>query len=706
MRLRAALPVKFVRRLLLAFVVVTVATTPVWAAKKKKKKAADNEPVPVAVGLKPEVVKKAKPLRKEGPNVLFIMADDLNDYVGWMGGHPQAKTPNMDRLAKMGVSFTNAHCAYALCNPSRTSILTGMWPWKSGVGNNNDDWRRAVTVQGKSTLPEYFWENGYLTEAGGKIFHANHGGPESKLTGWHGGRRGFEQDVAWDERFPEKGVQIPVLPTPIGQNYNGLDIWHWDWGTIPQKDEDTDDGKVVAWAEKRLKDKTKEPFFLAVGLYRPHSPWYAPQKYFDMFPLEGIQLPKVKDGDLGDVPEAAKSYLKAGYHEQVKDKNLWKQAVRAYLANVAFCDAMLGRVLDALEQGPNAKDTVIVFMSDHGWYLGEKERWHKGGLWEEATRVPLCIVAPGVTTAGGQCAQPVSLVDVYPTLCELAKLSKPAHVDGESLVPQLKDPAAKRERPALTAMGEGKQAGYAVRTDRWRYIKYPTGAEELYDHQKDPNEWDNVAGAADNAAVKTELAKALPTEWVSSSRAADKIQVDASPDGSVTYWLEPGDDVDGDTAPNITEHGLSFETVFEYNPDVDANSSLITQGSGKLGYALHLMDGKPAFTVNYDGLHTTLKADEALKPGRVILRALLGLDGTLAIAATGLQHEARGFTPMEGGFPRKPQQGLMAGKAFGALPAELFPASTPFDGVIHKLTLQILPGTTIESRAAKAVPVD
>ena len=240
--------------------------------------------------------KSARSSRPVGkPNVLFVIADDLKDYVGWMKGHPQAQTPNMDRLAKLGVSFTNAHCNYALCNPSRTSLLTGMLPSSSGVFGNEQDWRRSVQVQGKDTLPEYFRSQGYFTAAGGKIFHANHGGPDGRLTGWHGGRRGFEQDAAWDQRFPEPGVQISDLPVRTGQNFNGLDIWHWDWGAIDLPDELTDDGAVVAWAGDFLKQQQKKPFFLAVGLYRPHSPWYVPRKYFDMFPLADIKLPEVKE---------------------------------------------------------------------------------------------------------------------------------------------------------------------------------------------------------------------------------------------------------------------------------------------------------------------------------------------------------------------------------------------------------------------------
>ena len=251
-------------------------------------------------------------------------------------------------------------------------------------------------------------------------------------------------------------MQIPDLPVHTGQNFNGLNIWHWDWGGIPVEDDKTDDGQVVAFAADFLGKKQKKPFFFALGLYRPHSPWYVPQKYFDALPLESIKLPEVKADDLDDLPAIAKPG-KDGYHSEIVAKNLWKEAVRAYLANVAFCDAMLGRVLEAVEKGPNAKNTIIVFTSDHGWYFGEKQMWHKGKLWEPTTRIPLSVYAPGVTQPESVSAQPVALIDLYPTLCDLVKVSKPEHLDGTSLKPLLADPAAKRDKPAITCMGGGQK---------------------------------------------------------------------------------------------------------------------------------------------------------------------------------------------------------------------------------------------------------
>ncbi|GAA5139736.1 hypothetical protein GCM10023213_20980 [Prosthecobacter algae] len=624
------------------------------------------------------------------PNVLFIIADDLKDYVGWMGGHPQALTPNMDRLAKMGMRFTNAHCNYALCNPSRTSLLTGLQPASSGVFGNEQDWRRSLQVAGKATLPEHFKAMGFATAAGGKIFHANHGGPEGRLAGWHGGRRGFEQDAAWDTRFPEPGVQIPDLPVHTGQNFNGMNIWHWDWGQIDLPDELTDDGAVTTWAADFLKQKAKKPFFLSVGLYRPHSPWYVPQKYFDLFPLDSIQLPEVKEGDLDDVPEFARSHNKPGsHHEKILKGNQWKEAVRAYLASVAFCDAMLGRVLDGLASGPNAENTIVVFTSDHGWYLGEKNLWHKGKLWEETTRVPLTIYAPGLTKEDTVSDQPVSLVDLYPTLCDLVKVAKPEHLDGHSLLPLLKDPSGKSEGPAITTMGGGDRASYAARSDRWRYIRYADGSEELYDHQADPHEWTNVAGDSAHASLKQELAAFFPKEFKSASRPAKEVGNTPSDDGSAHLKLQIGDELSAEESPNIQGRGLFVDAVFDYSPRVDADSSLVSQGNGQMGWALHLVAGKPTLSIFQDGKVTSITGD-GLVEGTCNVRAMIDADGLMSLAVPG-RSEVLGVTPFANGFPTQPTQGLGAGISFGPLSVAEFPNSTPWDGRVYRLRVTVMP---------------
>jgi choline-sulfatase len=626
------------------------------------------------------------------PNVLLIIADDLRDYVGWMGGHPQARTPNMDRLARLGVRFTNAHCNYALCNPSRTSLLTGMLPSSSGVFGNEQDWRHSVRVAGNPTLPQFFKSKGYLTAAGGKIYHANHGGPEGRLTGWHGGRRGFDDDAAWMRRFPAPGVQIPDLPVHTGQNFNGLDIWHWDWGAIKVADDVTDDGAVTGWAAEFLRQKSPQPFFLAVGLYRPHSPWYVPEQYFNDRPLNEVQLPEVKEDDLADIPAFAKGGPKQQeYHDLIVKQDKWREAVRAYLASVTFCDAMLGRVLEALEQGPHAKNTIVVFTSDHGWYLGEKRMWHKGKLWEEATRVPLTILAPGVTKQDTECPAPASLVDLFPTLCDLVKLPKPQHLDGESLLPLLTDPASTRERPAITAMGGGANASYAARDQRWRYIRYADGSEELYDHTEDPKEWNNVAGKSEHRGVMDGLAAHFPKQFHSASRPPAEIVPPPSPDGTTHLQLVAGDEVAGPDAPQIEGRGIFIDTSFEYRAEVDQDSTLVCQGGQELGYALHIVGGVPTLTVFVDGVASAIGAD-TLKTGTNRIRASIDNGGLMSLAVPG-ESEILGPAPFPLGFPKQPKQGLAVAKSFGVLPAKDFPNSTGFDGAIHRLRITISPPT-------------
>lgn len=445
------------------------------------------------------------------PNVLFIAVDDLNDWVGCMGGHEDAQTPNIDRLAARGVLFTNAHCAAPLCNPSRASVLTGMRPTTSGVHGNQQDWRKSPHLKGKQTLPEYFRNHGYWTGAAGKIFHANHGCECGALNGGHGGLRGFNHPPSWSERHPSQDRQLSPEAVPTGRNFNGLDIWHWDWGAIEADDSETIDGKSVAWAESQLAKSRDKPFFLAVGIYRPHGPWYAPKKDYDAFTRKSISLPKLLKDDLSDVPKIATGYTRSfqgNLHRRILEKHLYVDAVHAYLANIHFAERMVGRVLQALEKSPHADNTIVCLWSDHGWHLGEKQKWHKSTLWEQATRVPLIISAPGVGEAGQRVQSPASLIDLFPTLVELCGLPTREDLDGESLVPQLRNPQAKRTTPAITTLG-GKH--HSVRTDRWRYTRYADGSEELYDHENDPNEWKNLAtDTRANAKIK-KLAKWIPT---------------------------------------------------------------------------------------------------------------------------------------------------------------------------------------------------
>ena len=632
--------------------------------------------------------KKRAPKGK--PNFLVILVDDLNDWVGWLGGHPQTRTPNMDRLASLGMRFSNAHTAFALCNPSRTALLTGMAPWKSGVHGNEQDWRRSIQLQGKPTMPEFFKAAGFTTAAGGKVFHANHGGPEGRLTGWHGGRRGFELDSAWDERFPQKGVQIVDLPVHTGQNFNGLDIWHWDWGGMDVKEEATDDAQTVAWAGKFLSEKHRKPFFLTVGLYRPHSPWYVPKDFLEFFPEDQIVLPRVKEDDLADIPEIARGHVRPGnHHELISSKGLWKAAVRHYLACIAFADAQVGKLLETLMRGPHAENTVVCLTSDHGWYLGEKQMWHKGKLWEEATHVPLTVFAPGLTEPETGCNQAVSLLDLYPTFAELAGLKPPAHLDGESLVPLLKDPTSARMTPAITTSGGEQNAAFAARTARWRYIRYSDGSDELYDHQADPEEWNNLASQPENASVKAELAASLPQGWANASRPTNECKIPASPDGSVNFTLQAGDVLEGQDAPQIEGCGFDLEARIEYRAEVDMDSSLAHQGDDTNGWALHFLEGKPTLTMFVNGQRKSASLGQ-LKDGPVTLRAQVSGGGLFALAVIG-HGETIDQCLFPAGFPTQPKGGLRVAQSFGPLSPKDFPNSTPYDGTFHHLWMTVLP---------------
>jgi choline-sulfatase len=442
-------------------------------------------------GLRPPLARAA-----EKPNVLFIAIDDLNDWVGPLGGHPQAKTPNLDRLAARGTTFTNTHCQSPLCNPSRTSLLTGLRPTTTGVYALAPWFRTSEKFRDHPTVFQWFKKNGYTTLTGGKIFHDAYppkldrkdNGPEVDVWGTHGG---------FQPRPKTKFVKTPA-DTPL-----------MDWGAFPEKDEECYDHDVATWAVNQLKKPPKGPLFLAVGLRHPHVPCYAPQKWFDLYPEDTLRLPEVKADDRDDLPRFA-SYLhwklpepRLKWLEQAKQ---WKPLVRAYLASISYVDMQVGRVLDALRESGLESNTVVVLWSDHGWHLGEKGISGKNTLWERSTRVPLIFAGPGVA-AGAKCGRPAELLDLYPTLLDLCGLPANTTNEGLSLVPQLRDAKAARERPAVTTHNAGN---HAVRSEKWRYIRYADGTEELYDIPKDPHEWTNIAGDPAHAAIKKELAKWMP----------------------------------------------------------------------------------------------------------------------------------------------------------------------------------------------------
>ena len=427
--------------------------------------------------------------KADRPNVLFIAVDDLNDWIGCLGGHPQTRSPNIDRLAKRGVLFRNAQCAAPACNPSRAALLTGIRPSTSGVYHNPQPWRPVMPDA--VTLPQHFMAHGYRVTGAGKIFHGAYPDPAS----WH---------VYW----PSKTRNRPGDPMPKNRPLNGIpNTAHFDWGPVEARDEEMGDWQVADWAREQLARPQEKPFFLAVGIFRPHLPWYVPPKYVEMFPPEKVVLPKVKKTDLDDVPEIGRRMARPqGDHKKVVESDNWHRAVSGYLASIAFADACVGRVLDALDASPYADNTVVVLWGDHGWHLGEKLHWRKFALWEEAAHAPLMMAGPGIAK-GGACTRPVSLMDIYPTLVDVCGLGPNERLEGRSLRPLLENPKAEWEPPALTTHGRNN---HSLRSERWRYIRYADGSEELYDHASDEMEWTNLAGDPACDEVKTRLARYLP----------------------------------------------------------------------------------------------------------------------------------------------------------------------------------------------------
>ena len=445
----------------------------------------------------------AKP--SPSPNFLLIALDDLNDWVGCLGGHQQARTPNIDRLAKRGMLFLNAHCQGPICGPSRASLLSGYYPHETGIyqqpggkAMEKDD----VFFHGRM-VSHYFSNHGYRTLGVGKITH------------------GYSANLAFDSyggRFSGSG------PTPKGGkrfNYHLPEVpWtgtQTDWGAFPENDEEMPDHKAADWAVDRLSENMAKPFFLAVGFVRPHVPFYVPQKWFDLFPLEEVKLPSVKTDDLRDVPSISRrihelpKYPKLAFLQK-NDGEQFRKCVRAYLACVAFVDHQVGRVLDALKKGPHAENTVVILFSDHGYHLGEKDRVSKHSLWEESTRVPLVVVpaksqGKAYGKAGQICSKPVGLIDLYPTILEMCGLPPNKKNSGESLVGLLKNPSADWRFSTLTTYARGN---HSLRSERYRYLRFEDKSEELYDHREDPNEWTNLASRPKHAKLLQRFRKELP----------------------------------------------------------------------------------------------------------------------------------------------------------------------------------------------------
>ena len=430
----------------------------------------------------------------EKPHILFIAIDDQNDWIGCLGGHPLIQTPNIDKLAQRGTLFLNAHCQSPLCNPSRTSLMTGKRPDTTGIYGLAPWIRDVDSLKDIVTLPQYLSKFGYRNYTTGKIYHGGYGRR----------KKDREFDVIGTPATVGARSKKPLVKTPSGHPLV-------DWGVFPHKDEDKGDWKVASWAVGQLDRGLQEPFFLSVGFFLPHVPCYATQKWFDLYPENDSVLPPILKNDRSDTPRFS-WYLHWKLPEPrlkfLIENNQWQNLVRSYLASTSFVDSQVGRVLDALERSGHTDDTIIVLWSDHGWHLGEKEITGKNSLWDRSTRVPLIFAGPGVT-ANQRCVRPAELLDIYPTLIDLLGLPEKKDLEGHSLKPQLCDANACREWPAITTHNHDN---HGLRTERWRYIRYADGSQELYDMKNDAHEWHNLAGKPEYASVIASLKKYLPAQ--------------------------------------------------------------------------------------------------------------------------------------------------------------------------------------------------
>ena len=435
---------------------------------------------------------EAGPADDTRPNILFVAVDDLNDWVLEPGS--PIKMPSFRRLARRGALFTRAYTASPACNPSRVALLTGLSPSTTGVYGNRSDWRAALPDA--VTLPRYFMNHGYRVEGAGKIFH-------------HHDNSAFHDDESF-HRFEK--MQLDPMPA---RKFNGIPAVrspNFDWGQWPLEESGTPDLRAVNYGIEFLARRHDRPFFLAIGLFRPHMPFHVPPKYFAEYPKSAVAMPRTLDADLRDIPSGGRALLKQKEHfmrailaAEAQRPGTWRDAVRAYQASCTFADHQLGRLLDALARSEHAGRTSIVLWSDHGYHLGEKNHWEKFALWEKSTRVPLVIVAPGAAPAGTVVESPVSLLDLYPTLLELAGLPAKAGLEGESAVPLLEG-----TEQARTVTMTYQRGNHAVRSNRWRYIRYADGSEELYDHSRDPDEFENLAMNAAYGEVMSRLRRSLP----------------------------------------------------------------------------------------------------------------------------------------------------------------------------------------------------
>lgn len=438
------------------------------------------------------------------PNVLFVSIDDLNDWVAPLSGHPQSVTPYLSQFAKESVNFSKNYCPSPGCNPSRSALLTGLHTYSSGMYSNYQDWRTVPKLQSVKTIGQHFRDNGYYTAGAGKIFHYQ----QVDTLGWDAYYPSIRKPMPDDNFPPSRPANMPRFK----YMYN-----MFDWAGLSIPDEEMGDFASVSYISEQLQKKHEKPFFLACGIYRPHVPWYVPQKYFDRFPLEDIQLPKTIAGDTTDLGNVAKELIRRGgnYHKHVVEAGEWKKAIQGYLASVAFADEMVGRLLENLAKSSYAENTIVVLWSDHGWQLGEKMHWRKFALWENVIRTVMMMKVPEGTEViphgsknGKTTTNLTSLLDIYPTLVDLCNLPPRTDFDGQSLRPILENPDTVLKRAIITTYDYGS---YSIRYDKWHYIRYIDDSEELYDLSEDPEEWHNLAIRSGYENIKQDLANHIPS---------------------------------------------------------------------------------------------------------------------------------------------------------------------------------------------------
>ncbi len=442
---------------------------------------------------------KAGNNKKEQPNVLMICVDDLNNWLGCLNGHPNALTPNIDRLAESGVLFSNAHCQAPLCGPSRASIMLGLRPSTTGIYGQIEDNDINVdnyTTENVTFLPKYFQNNGYHTMGIGKIFHSH--APDGVFEESGGRVKGFGP-------LPKKRFKWEGKGTADSGSTST------DWGAFPEHDSLMPDVASANWTIERLNRNYDKPFFLAVGFLRPHVPWYVPQKWVDKFPIDSIVTPAFIPNDKNDVPEIALMMDELPMMPTTSwaiESGEWPYIVQSYLACISFVDFYVGEILNALQNSQYADNTIVVLWSDHGYRLGQKGTFAKHCLWEEATNAPLIFAGPQIQQ-NVIINKPAEMLSIYPTLIDLCGLPKNKQNEGISLKKALLKNKTGKMKYALTTYGWGN---HSIRSEQFRYIHYSDSTEEFYDHFVDGNEWYNIIKTFEIQEEKTELQRFLPKE--------------------------------------------------------------------------------------------------------------------------------------------------------------------------------------------------